>query len=224
MRDQVGKLQRDGAGGLEPYQPGGWADLGGQIADVGGFVAAVPDAKALQFGESQRLVGAVDIVGQQNFVAWVEQGQVHAGDGRQSAGKQQAVPAAFQGAEPLFQQVTGGRAAGAVGIAFAIQCVAVARSRNIGQENGRSLVHGGLRCGKALWRLVVVMNQAGGAMRFHDTVWMGGCRGMAVRAGGRNMLTYWLLACRVSSCCTDMPSYISNGWWIQGLVGRCSTE
>ena len=165
--DQVGKFERDGASCLQPDQPGCRADFGRQIVDVCCLVNLVPDAQALELIKNKDLVRPVCVVGHQHFVAGVEQGQIHAGNGRQAAGQQQGVLAAFERAQALLQHVAGRRAVRAVGVAAAIQRAAAARFGHVGEKDGGCLVHCWQRCCKALRRLVVVMNQAGDAVLAH---------------------------------------------------------
>jgi hypothetical protein len=67
--------------------------------------------------DGQRLVGAIGVVGHQHLVAGLEQRHRHQRNRRQATGHQQALQAALQRAQALFQQVGGGRAVQAVGVA-----------------------------------------------------------------------------------------------------------
>ena len=158
---QVRELQRHRAGSLHPHQAGFGADLVAQVLRGHGVVVAVGDAPALEFGLSQRLAGAIGVVGDQHLVAGLQHCQRHIGNGRQPAGHQHALQTALQRGQTLFQHVGGGRAVQAVGVAGLVFPFAAAHGGHVGEDDSRCLEHARLWGVKAFRGRVRVVDQAG---------------------------------------------------------------
>ena len=161
---EVGKLHRHRAGGLDPHQLRLRPDHRGQRRGVHRVVQAVRDAPVRQLVARQLAAGAVDVGRQQHLVARAQQRLVHQRDGRQPAGHEHAVPAAFQRRDALFQRERGGRAVQAVGVAGLVAPVACTQRRGVAEQHGRRLVHTDLRRLEARRRLVGVVDQRRGVL------------------------------------------------------------
>ena len=107
----------------------------------------------------QRLVGAVGIVGNQQFVTGSQKGHVDQRHGRQSAGHQRAIAAAFERGDACFECEGGGRAGQSVGVAGLMRPVAVAQGRDVGEDDCRSPVNGHGHGVEARRWLVRVVNE-----------------------------------------------------------------
>eukprot|EP01136_Pigoraptor_vietnamica_P006786 Opistho-1_new@40156 len=162
QRLQIRKLQRDGTRRLQPDQAGSGTEFGGQVSWLHGVVIPEADTPGGQLMLGEGLVRAVGIVGNQHFVAGLEQGHVHQRHRRQPAGHQGAEPAAFQRRNALFQREGGGCAVQAVGVAGFMLPVALAQRRDGRKNNGRGLVDARLDRLKAGRGFVGVMDQLGG--------------------------------------------------------------
>ena len=120
------------------------------------------DAELAQLASGQVFAGAVGVVGQQHFIARFEQAQIHQRQRSQTAGRQQALQAAFQRGDALFERERGGRAVQAVGVGAFVHPLALAHGRHVGKEHGRRLVHRRLRSLEFRRRNVGVVYEPGG--------------------------------------------------------------
>ena len=193
--DEVRELHGHRARRLQPDQPRLGRDFGFEVGNIHGVVALVAHAEMGQLALAQGLVGTVGVVGQQHLVAGAQQGQGGGGDGRQAAGHQQALQAAFQRAQALFQQEGGGRAVQAVGVAALVQPLAAAHGRHVLEDHRRGLVHGRLRRNKALGRLVGMVDEMGADLQVgcahaaHLMRWAAAFRHKKTRRGIRLVFT-----------------------------------
>ena len=168
LGNQIGKLHRHRARGLQPDQPRFGRDALGQVVRIQGIEKCVGDAITCQLHHGKVFARAVRVVGDQNFIARFQQRQTHGGNGSQTAGHEHAFGAAFQLAQTFFQQKGGGRAVQAVGVAALVFPVAGAHGGHVGEDDGGGLEHARLgRCELSGGRVGVV-DEAGGDV---------GCRG-----------------------------------------------
>ena len=163
----IRKLERDGARNFEPDQARPGTQLLPQIVRVHRIVVAVTDTPGLHFMLGQRLVGAVGVVGNQQFVTGAQKGHVDQRHGRQSAGHQRAIATAFERGDTRFQREGGGCAGQAVGVAGFMRPVAVAQGRDIRKNHRRSPVDRDGNSLKTCRWLVRVVNELGSEV-FHD--------------------------------------------------------
>ena len=160
--DQVRELHAHAAWRLQPYQLGGGRDFGLQVGDIHRVVPSMANAPARQLMLCKVFVRPIGIVGNQHLVAGAKQAQRYGADSTQAAGHQQALLAALQTAQTLFQLVGGGRAMQAIGEPAFIQPAARAHVVHAVENDGRCFVHCGLYRSKGWRGLVAVVYQVGG--------------------------------------------------------------
>ncbi len=148
-------------GGLQPDQPGARADLCSQIGGVHRVVEPVGDAPGGELALGQRLVRAIRVVRNQDFIAGSEQAQCDRGDGRQAAGRQQALQTAFKRAQPFFEQEGGRRAVQPVGVTGLLFPVPGPHGRDIGKDDGGGLEYARLGRRETCRRRVGMVNEGG---------------------------------------------------------------
>ena len=161
QRGQRHELHRHRARCFEPHEPGLRADARLQIVRLHGVIELVRDAPVLQLAIGQRLGRPVSVIGDQDLVAALEQCHADVGDGRQPAGHQDAVLAAFQRCDALFQHEGGGCAVQAVGVAVLVFPVTGAHGRDIGKKDRGSLECPRLRSREPFGRNVGMVDQVG---------------------------------------------------------------
>ena len=113
----------------------------------------------LQLPFNQGLHGAVDIVGNQDFVARAQQCQAGQGNGGEPAGCEQALLGLLQSADSFFQGIAGWRPVQAVGVGAFVFPVEAAHRRHVGKENRRSLKNAGLGRVEPRWGRIRMMDQ-----------------------------------------------------------------
>ena len=121
-------------------------------------IRAPGDAPATEQRARLFLRGAIDIGRQQHLVTGLEQGRVDEGDGRQAAGGQFAVQAAFQRGDALLQRVGGGRPVQSVGIALLALESSRPQSRDVLEHHRGRFVHRGRESLEPVRRAVRVVN------------------------------------------------------------------
>ena len=164
--EQVGELQRDGAGGFQPHQPGVVAQLGHRQR----VVEAVRHAPLRQPRLGQVAVLAVDVVRHQHLVARAQDGQRRQRDGGQAAGHQQAVLSMLQRRQARGQRVAGGRAVQAVAVGQAVARARLVQVGRVLEQHGGRLGHRHRHRIPALGGAVGVVDERGaGGLLAHQT-------------------------------------------------------